>query len=90
MLEHPEWVEPQAVKGALGLWEWNPPGGGSSFAQELKTPQPVSTKRLDKAWTQLQAMRERYRSSDIPASMAGTARLEPVKRPAVPAAPCRR
>ncbi len=26
----------------------------SFFAQELKTPQPVSVKRLDKAWTQLQ------------------------------------
>ena len=25
----------------------------SFFAQELRTPQPVSTKRLDKAWTQL-------------------------------------
>jgi ATP-dependent helicase HrpA len=25
----------------------------SFFAQELKTPQPVSVKRLDKAWTQL-------------------------------------
>jgi ATP-dependent helicase HrpA len=25
----------------------------SFFAQELKTPQPVSTKRLDKAWAQL-------------------------------------
>ncbi|MGJ7541488.1 ATP-dependent RNA helicase HrpA [Variovorax sp. LT1R16] len=27
----------------------------SFFAQELRTPQPVSIKRLDKAWTQLQA-----------------------------------
>jgi ATP-dependent helicase HrpA len=27
----------------------------SFFAQELRTPQPVSVKRLDKAWTQLQA-----------------------------------
>jgi ATP-dependent helicase HrpA len=27
----------------------------SFFAQELRTPQPVSTKRLDKAWAQLQA-----------------------------------
>jgi ATP-dependent helicase HrpA len=27
----------------------------SFFAQELRTPQPVSTKRLDKAWTQLDA-----------------------------------
>jgi ATP-dependent helicase HrpA len=26
----------------------------SFFAQELKTPQPVSVKRLEKAWTQLQ------------------------------------
>jgi len=26
----------------------------SFFAQELKTPQPVSVKRMDKAWTQLQ------------------------------------
>ena len=26
----------------------------SFFAQELRTPQPVSVKRLDKAWTQLQ------------------------------------
>jgi ATP-dependent helicase HrpA len=25
----------------------------SFFAQELRTPQPVSTKRLDKAWSQL-------------------------------------
>jgi ATP-dependent helicase HrpA len=25
----------------------------SLFAQELRTPQPVSTKRLDKAWSQL-------------------------------------
>ena len=25
----------------------------SYFAQELRTPQPVSLKRLDKAWTQL-------------------------------------
>jgi ATP-dependent helicase HrpA len=25
----------------------------SFFAQELKTPQPVSAKRLDKAWAQL-------------------------------------
>ena len=25
----------------------------SFFAQELKTPQPVSVKRLDKAWAQL-------------------------------------
>jgi ATP-dependent helicase HrpA len=25
----------------------------SFFAQELRTPQPVSTKRLDKAWAQL-------------------------------------
>ena len=25
----------------------------SFFAQELRTPQPVSTKRLDKAWQQL-------------------------------------
>jgi ATP-dependent helicase HrpA len=27
----------------------------SFFAQELRTPQPVSTKRLDKAWAQLNA-----------------------------------
>jgi ATP-dependent helicase HrpA len=27
----------------------------SFFAQELRTPQPVSVKRLDKAWVQLQA-----------------------------------
>ena len=27
----------------------------SFFAQELRTPQPVSIKRLDKAWAQLQA-----------------------------------
>ena len=27
----------------------------SLFAQELRTPQPVSVKRLDRAWTQLQA-----------------------------------
>ena len=27
----------------------------SLFAQELRTPQPVSVKRLDKAWAQLQA-----------------------------------
>ena len=27
----------------------------SFFAQELRTPQPVSVKRLDKAWAQLQA-----------------------------------
>ena len=27
----------------------------SLFAQELRTPQPVSAKRLDRAWTQLQA-----------------------------------
>jgi ATP-dependent helicase HrpA len=26
----------------------------SFFAQELRTPQPVSVKRLEKAWTQLQ------------------------------------
>jgi ATP-dependent helicase HrpA len=26
----------------------------SLFAQELRTPQPVSVKRLDKAWEQLQ------------------------------------
>ena len=26
----------------------------SFFAQELRTPQPVSVKRLDKAWAQLQ------------------------------------
>ena len=26
----------------------------SFFAQELRTPQPVSVKRLDKVWTQLQ------------------------------------
>ena len=26
----------------------------SFFAQELRTPQPVSAKRLDKAWAQLQ------------------------------------
>jgi len=25
------------------------------FAQELRTPQPVSAKRLEKAWAQLQA-----------------------------------
>jgi ATP-dependent helicase HrpA len=25
----------------------------SFFAQELKTPQPVSTKRLEKLWSQL-------------------------------------
>jgi len=25
----------------------------SLFAQELRTPQPVSAKRLDKAWAQL-------------------------------------
>ncbi|KDB51425.1 ATP-dependent RNA helicase HrpA [Sphaerotilus natans subsp. natans DSM 6575] len=25
----------------------------SFFAQELKTPQPVSTKRLDKVWAQM-------------------------------------
>ena len=25
----------------------------SLFAQELRTPQPVSTKRLDKAWSQI-------------------------------------
>jgi ATP-dependent helicase HrpA len=25
----------------------------SLFAQELRTPQPVSVKRLDKAWAQL-------------------------------------
>ena len=25
----------------------------SLFAQELRTPQPVSSKRLDKAWSQL-------------------------------------
>jgi ATP-dependent helicase HrpA len=27
----------------------------SLFAQELRTPQPVSVKRLDKAWAQLSA-----------------------------------
>ena len=27
----------------------------SLFAQELRTPQPVSTKRLDKAWAQLES-----------------------------------
>jgi ATP-dependent helicase HrpA len=27
----------------------------SVFAQELRTPQPVSVKRLDKAWAQLSA-----------------------------------
>jgi ATP-dependent helicase HrpA len=27
----------------------------SFFAQELRTPQPVSLKRLDKVWTQLQS-----------------------------------
>ena len=27
----------------------------SLFAQELRTPQPVSTKRLEKAWAQLAA-----------------------------------
>jgi ATP-dependent helicase HrpA len=27
----------------------------SFFAQELRTPQPVSVKRLDKAWAQLSA-----------------------------------
>jgi len=26
----------------------------SFFAQELRTPQPVSIKRLDKAWSQLE------------------------------------
>jgi ATP-dependent helicase HrpA len=27
----------------------------SFFAQELRTPQPVSVKRLDKVWSQLQS-----------------------------------
>jgi ATP-dependent helicase HrpA len=27
----------------------------SFFAQELRTPQPISVKRLEKAWSQLQS-----------------------------------
>ena len=50
-LEQAAAAEIQAASSAAQLEELRV----SFFAQELRTPQPVSAKRLDKAWAQMTA-----------------------------------